>query len=326
MLWSESPEIMQFLRQNGHITGQNAREVVLFCPYCGDRERSANPTHGHLYVSIQNSVFYCFRCQAAGVVTKLLRDLDFPDPELLKRLGVTTPLLNVRKEHGSLLRIGKETPDGRTLVHQRCLQFRQENPQMFREFQKYLYSRFGNYFDYERYLLFPKIDDGKNISIGFLNKEGEYVGERILNPVNKGRKYRIGASRYFFQNLNFDKYIELVVCEGQFDAISLYRYGEFHKERTFFMAISGKRFLSETESFIESFLKLGPYKIHFVFDKDDQSRFRRLYLGKRIFRRLNPEIELHGYEPIVGKDVGTDVSIVEIQGRKHDVSETSNYY
>lgn len=55
---------------------KTSRELVIRCPYCGD---SNDIRKKHLYVQIDNGeygfMYHCFKCNASGTLTKLLRDI-----------------------------------------------------------------------------------------------------------------------------------------------------------------------------------------------------------------------------------------------------------
>ena len=59
-------------------------EYTARCPFCGDSE---NPEHGHLYLNISKSVYYCVRCGKGGNTVNLYAELkNLDEKEAYKEL------------------------------------------------------------------------------------------------------------------------------------------------------------------------------------------------------------------------------------------------
>jgi len=80
-------EIENHLKSISRIYKQtNNNWIQIFCPFCGDATRKANPTHGHLYLSKSFPYFLCFRCNSSGNLIKLLLHTEFNNHEIINTL------------------------------------------------------------------------------------------------------------------------------------------------------------------------------------------------------------------------------------------------
>lgn len=53
----------------------NSMELITFCPRCERDRFFSGRSHGHLYISIKDPIFKCFRCDFKGFIYKLFKDL-----------------------------------------------------------------------------------------------------------------------------------------------------------------------------------------------------------------------------------------------------------
>lgn len=67
--------IIQALKSNSKVFYQSSTEIIMFCPFCNDSTRKGPgkvPTHGHLYISLNEPVYHCQRCKTSGHIITLL--------------------------------------------------------------------------------------------------------------------------------------------------------------------------------------------------------------------------------------------------------------
>ena len=73
----------------------------IFCPYCDDAVRKANPNHGHGHVAPDFPFVHCFRCGFHGNLNKVLIDTGFKDNDVLKEIA--KPIVKIDKNIKTLL-------------------------------------------------------------------------------------------------------------------------------------------------------------------------------------------------------------------------------
>lgn len=56
---------------------ETSKNLIIKCPYCGDKKSRSGHQHAHCYVSVNenNPTYHCFYCDTAGPITKLLYDI-----------------------------------------------------------------------------------------------------------------------------------------------------------------------------------------------------------------------------------------------------------
>ncbi|MGC8694768.1 MAG: hypothetical protein ACP5RI_04095, partial [Candidatus Micrarchaeia archaeon] len=54
----------------------NENEIIIKCPYCGDKndQKHRLTGHYHLYINVDTGLFHCFLCGAEGNLKKLIFD------------------------------------------------------------------------------------------------------------------------------------------------------------------------------------------------------------------------------------------------------------
>ena len=102
------------------------------------------------------------------------------------------------------------------------------------------------------------------------------------------------------------------MAEGPFDIISLYQFGLFPKNKTFYLSILGKNYVKICEWLISNHLLFGKYNLNFVFDNDNKFINNTMKISNFVKNRLNPNIKINGYCPIYTNDVGDLPLIREI--------------
>lgn len=293
---------MNFLKSSAAVFQDNGNEYITHCPYCDDALRPNARAHGHLYISKTNPVFHCFRCETSGHLGTLLRDLGFTDEDVLKELGISK-FLNVHES--SVIKKKKDT-SVEEFIANRNHRFAVGDRANYIKFRKYIFKRIGNYCDFNKYLITPEIIN-RQLCASFYNCGGNFVTARILEPTNNYRYIRNkGVSElYYFQDLDFDKYKNIVVTEGVFDCIKLYRFSDhFPKNETFYVAILGKNYPKTINWILTTQIPIGKYNINLVFDNDNKLYKKTMFICRKICSRINKNISINGYKPVLLNDAG----------------------
>lgn len=296
MGWSiQYPSVLFFLKQISTVFQQTGNEIIIHCPYCSDAYRKNASSHGHMYISTENPVFHCFRCESSGTLGTLLKDLGFEDKSIIKKLG--TSLTFKSSKSTNIFSHSENNID----FNLKNIKFKMGDPADFEKFERYIYSRLGNYTDYSYFLMTPQLINSK-LCVSFYNKNNKLTTSRIINSVNQKRYIRKGHELYYFQDLDFDKYDNIILTEGPFDCISLFKYGSFPKDHSFYLSMLGKNYGKVIDWLCSEHLLIGSYKINLIFDNDNSYIKYIMNISKRIVNRCNPQIKISGFIPIDKKD------------------------
>ncbi len=296
------PSIVNFLKNSATVFQDNGNEYITHCPYCDDALRPNARSHGHLYISKTSPVFHCFRCETSGHLGTLLRDLGFTDEDALKELGMSK-FLNTH-EFGAIKK--KKDVTAEEFISNRNHRFDVGDQANYIKFRKYIFKRLGNYCDFNKYLITPEIIN-RQLCASFYNRDGNFVTARILEPTNNYRYIRNkGVSElYYFQDLDFDQYKNIVVTEGVFDCIKLYRFSDhFPKNETFYVAILGKNYPRTVNWLLTTQIPIGEYNINLVFDNDNRLYKKTMSICRKITGRINKKVAINGYKPVLLNDAG----------------------
>lgn len=312
------PEIINFLQMNSSIYKKiSNKEIQIHCPYCDDSMRKNATRHGHLYISTENPVFHCFRCDVSGSLGQLLNDLGFDNKSIIKEISKNIKL-EFKKETKI---IHKPYSDIYYKIKEKNEKYKSGDPENFRIFEEYVFKRLGNYIDYNKFLLTPgKVEN--QLTVDFFNTNGSLVTSRIIRDDYKKRYVRDENSteKYFFQEPDFEQYQTINISEGIFDILNVLKYSDrFNEFETFSVALLSKRFVGYLFELCATNLVYGNYSINLFFDKDDKNSTQTLKRCKTIANRINSNIVVNGLLPTVSKDVGEFpfYDIVELQnGRK----------
>jgi len=295
-------QIINFLKKSSNVYTEANNEIIIHCPYCDDALRKNANRHGHLYISVHTPVFHCFRCETSGFLGNLLNDLGFDDFEAIKELNSKFNISIFKKKQLDTV-VKKDFND---YILQKNKNFKIGNLCEFEKFEKYMYLRLGNFCDYTKYLISPEIINQK-LCAAIYNLAGNFVTARIINSVNNFRYIRNKNINeyYYFQEFNFDVKKDIIISEGIFDILSLYRFSLFPKEQGFYLSILGKNYPRAITWLIENHLMIGEFNIHLIFDVENKKNLQKtLFFCKRVINRLNHRIKIHGYIPTIAEDVG----------------------
>ena len=97
--------IIKLLKDKSKAFYQSSTEIIVFCPFCNDATRKGPgkvPSHGHLYISLNEPVYHCQRCKTSGHIVTLLsvykydgklpdKVIEFKNGQLKKHLDSILP-------------------------------------------------------------------------------------------------------------------------------------------------------------------------------------------------------------------------------------------
>lgn len=300
-------EIINFLKSLSNVYKDNGNEIIIHCPYCDDALRANAKSHGHLYISNKTPVFHCFRCDTSGHLSSLLKDLGFTNTNILADLGNTKYSFSSEKLlFNQKIKSEKDKLTFFDFLRDKKEKFKKGDIGGYNLFERYIYSRLGMYCDIDKYLIIPEMINGK-VCASFFNKNTNFVTSRIIETTTNFRYIRNKdvSELYFFQEMDFDDYTDIVLTEGVFDNIKLYRFCDLYpRNQTFFLSILGKNYGKIIKWLVSQHIPIGKYNIHVVFDKDNKFYKKTYYFCKKIVKNINQNINVYGYMPIISNDCG----------------------
>ena len=289
-------DIIYHIKNYSRIFKLNSKQdwIQILCPYCDDATRkSSGISHGHFYLSRNFNFAQCFRCDTKTSIKKFLIDIHFENKNLLNSIFKN----NLNVNYSSEIKRGYYDNENIIIKHET---FRKNNLNDYRKFVNYINKRVGN-IDFEKFFLYPIYINSK-VCVSFNNSLNEVSTIRFIDN-NNIKYYKLQNSvNYFFQQPN--NFNEIVVCEGAFDLINLYKYSPlFNTNNTFYIALNGRSYISNLSSIIINNFMIGNYNINIIFDKDIkniETIKKQIHLKTNL---LNPEITTKFYIPTLFKDV-----------------------
>lgn len=268
---------------------------IICCPYCDDAIRKPIIDHGHCYISKTIPVFYCHRCDSTGTILDLLKITEYNNEQILHDLKQIVKF----KIDKNYLRINKSNKDiikVKDFIYKKIKEIGKEKLNIYYD---YLQRRIG-WVDYMKFLLFPDIIENQLV-VGFMNYDGDIISYRFIQNNNKRYKKESGYSYYFQQIDKINQYQNVIICEGQFDLISLYLYNiQFDNSNSFYLCCNGKNYINVVKMLLHNYLFLSNVNIYIVFDNDTPKYWR-----KNIIQKLSiiaPQFSFYGLVPKYLKD------------------------
>ena len=305
--------VILHLKSLSYILDNKGSHTQILCPLCDDATRRAGRLpHGHCYINNSSPVYYCHKCSSAGTLVKLLIATGFEDEDTLKYIAsfiyhtFSKDYYDFNKK-----KIDYTSHDINKIVRERIKKFKNKNIQEYDQFKHYLFTRLGE-IDFTHFLIYPeftKFKDWTNLSCNFLNYDGELVTSRMIDA--KGMRYNDTPDAiYYFQRKNFERYTCIILCEGPFDAISLYAFNNiFNHKNTLFISVCGKKYLSAIERLIYEDLLLATFEISLIFDNDVYNYKSYLYRARLLTKQFNSDIIIRGFKPAI--DIASGVNDVD---------------
>ena len=284
----------------------------IFCPYCDDATRKANPNHGHFNLSPDVPFGHCFRCGAAYSLYKILIDTGFKNNKILDEIS---KFGNITYNSSKKIKFNSDNQDLLTYkLIDTLTNFKQKYFKDYLKFEDYIYKRCFE-IDPVEYLLIPNYVQN-NLTVKILNKSGKTVTNRFIESSNPSKRYFIPNDKpfYYFQNIeNIIEYENIIICEGAFDLINLHKYNNtFNQYDSFYISIGGSNYKTAIQSIVSNFLLIGNYTINIVLDNDRLDYLDQL--SQSIIQStiiLNPQLEFNFYKPSLFKDV-SDCCLIEL--------------
>lgn len=289
-------EIVYHIKNYSRIFKLNSNQdwIQIFCPYCDDATRkSGSISHGHFYLSRNFNFAQCFRCDTKTSIKKFLIDIHFENKQFLNTIFKNNLNINYSSE------IKRGYYDNTNIIQKHEL-FRKNNINDYHKFINYINLRIGNV-DFEQFFLYPVYINNK-LCVSFNNILNEVSTTRFIDN-NNIKYYKLQTNvNYFFQELN--NINEIVICEGAFDLINIYKYSPlFDINKTFYIALNGRNYISNISNILINNFMIGKYNINVIFDKDVKNIENIKKQIQLKTNTLNPEITTNFYIPTISKDI-----------------------
>jgi len=217
----------------GYFNGPHS-EIICRCPWC---EPESTKNHGHLYVDVEDPIFFCHRCQQSGLVSKLIQVLSgeveiYIDPEILKK-GRTTKTKAKNLFHTSsneyTFEKDLDTSIPGSELKQLYLQSRLPNmhimniPGLVLDPKKFIEDNKIELDDYMK----DRVEELNDTYIGFVTTKGKHLILRNCDASSPNRHFKltIDSKPTFFNDFYGIKVGDvgvantIVVCEGIFDLL-----------------------------------------------------------------------------------------------------------
>jgi len=223
------PEFVGWLNEKtGFAHYNNAKtEIICKCPWC---ESESTKQKGHLYISTENPLFNCFKCETTGIVTKLIRELNGKPKEFVFEKALEFKSDYSRKEFSvKSYKIEKQIPDNYKLKT-RYLKGRlgsevniDDVPGLILNIEEFLRNNKIHIDDSTKKLL----DYLQNSFLGFISCRGNSLVLRNVDSTSNFRYYKIqlGHDNFFkdfygIKTGNSNGQVNtIVLCEGPFDLL-----------------------------------------------------------------------------------------------------------
>lgn len=311
------PQIEYHLKNISNIFEDKNSHIVIFCPYCGDATRKQNPNHGHCYISKNLPVYYCHRCDSAGSILKLLIDTNFDDINTINQLKSFIKY-NFIKDYLYYQKPKYKSDYYSTLKFIKNKIF-SLNQQELKTFNNYVKLRLGD-INYSKFLIYPNYIKPYQklnydlLAVCFNNRNNDFIEGRFIEPINNIRYKRSDKAIYYFQNWNFEDISDIVITEGTFDLLNIYIYNNlFNKLSTFYLSMSGKRYLSILEQILYQELLFKKCRINLIFDNDNKYIKPTIWKCKMLIQNINNSIEIIGWTPhYTFKDAGQYPLLIKV--------------
>lgn len=210
----------------------NSNELITLCPKCEKERFNLNRKHGHLYISLENPIFKCFRCPFKGIITKLLNEFNLNIDKYYTNDVFNLNWKNKDKDYflNSDIQDTINLPDviDTNINYEKKL--------------KYITSRIPNLkhdniiFNIQEFIQSNNIDINKDDDfikylnenfIGFLTTRKSKLVCRNIDSNSSFRYFNITLKNIYFKDfysklLNIETYTnKIVLCEGIFDLYNI---------------------------------------------------------------------------------------------------------
>lgn len=299
------PDILNHLKYISKVYNDKSKTaIVVFCPYCDDEYRRPNPDHGHLNIGVNIPTYHCFRCETSGSLSKLLIDTEYSNTNIIKELNKNIKY-KANKDYYKLPSIKKYKYNIIDNISNTNSNFYINDNINFNKYKLYLNDRIGSDINFRNFLITPGYIFGKNLCCNFYNVDEELITSRLIDNYKNIRYHNNPntSGLYYFQQLDFEQYNNIILCEGVFDIINLYLYNNSAVQKNIYISISGKKYFSAIDRLIFKYLLIGDYNFDIIFDADVLNYKKYIYKINKLIKGLN-NISISYWSPIISKDTG----------------------
>lgn len=309
---------IEFLKEKTGLAYYNGprTEIITRCPKC---EPDSKKNHGHLYISCQDPLFNCFKCEYSGIVSKLIVLLNgdskhFIDPEYLnyKPSKIYKEDLFSDQDREDYV-FEEEEKDELTIFKESYLKGRIGDidlsiiPGLVYHLKDFLEK--NNIIP--SYWTMEKIEKLDSNFVGFITTRGTKMVLRNCNSNDEFRYHNcplITGSRFFgdFYGIKNNRVSEglntVVLCEGIFDllvAITDDSFKELKENSCYWAASLGKRHYLKTLISVLDYCRIPKANVVILSDKDLVENSYKMFYDLPFVQ--NVEIYWNKY----GKDFGS---------------------
>jgi hypothetical protein len=289
----EHIEIVNFLKSYSKIFKLNNQSnwIQVLCPYCDDSYRKTNISHGHFYIARNWNFSQCFRCEKRTSTKKFLLDIGFNNKLLLNQLFKSNIILSNDDKF--------DINNDKININNIHRKFQKYYPKQYYKFVNYIKYRLND-IDFDKFKIYPLAKNDK-LTVGFNNYYDNFVTARFIDN-NNIKYYKPQQSQNYFFN-NPISYRHIIITEGIFDCINLYKYSTIFNDNYFYTAINGRNYVSNIFKLITNYYMIGNYEFNIIFDNDIKNIETTI---KKIINKnniLNPMIKYNFYMPTKSKDI-----------------------
>lgn len=318
------------------------------CPFCGDSKSDLNT--GHLYIKINPEdnypmVYHCFKCEESGIV----------NDNLLLALGIDD--INLKSNISSLNKTSDKIKGQKYFDDDKIVNFGYELPEV-KNFKKVRYiedrlkviitesdlKTFKIITSLKEFLVFNNIKEitlDNSIChmlerdyVGFLSFGGAYILFRDITDKHKYKwiKYPVtqesrGCKLFYSTSTSIDVFtrekININLCEGVMDTISLYKNLCYESDNDLNIAVGGKQYLYVLNTlgsmgFIGENINLNIFSDNDeVFNNKKNNKPTDIKYFKKL---LNTQKYLYGntniYYNLIDKDIGVGLDKIALKKYK----------
>lgn len=318
------------------------------CPFCGDSRSDLNT--GHLYIKINPEdnypmLYHCFKCEESGIV----------NDNLLVALGIDD--INLKSNISSLNKTSDKIKGQKYFDDDKIVNFGYELPEV-KNFKKIRYiedrlkviitesdlKTFKIITSLKEFLVFNNIKEitlDNSIChmlerdyVGFLSFGGAYILFRDITDKHKYKwiKYPVtqesrGCKLFYSTSTSIDVFtrekININLCEGVMDTISLYKNLGYESDNDLNIAVGGKQYLYVLNTlgsmgFIGENIDLNIFSDNDeVFNNKKNNKPTDIKYFKKL---LNTQKYLYGntniYYNLIDKDIGVGLDKISLKKYK----------
>lgn len=317
------------------------------CPFCGDSKSDLNT--GHLYIKINPEdnypmVYHCFKCEESGIVNdNLLVALGIDDINLksnISSLNKTSDKIKGQKyfDDDKIINFGYELPEVKNYKKVRYIEERLKvivtesdlsTLKIITSLKEFLVFNDIKEITMDRSICYMLERD----YVGFLSFGGAYILFRDITDKHKYKwiKYPVthesrGCKLFYSTSTSIDVFtrekININLCEGVMDNISLYKNLGYTSDNDLNIAVGGKQYLPILNTlsgmgFVGSNINLNIFSDNdVVFNKKAKNPTDMKYFKKLLNRQKYLYGNTNIYYNLIDKDIGVGLNKIALKKYK----------